>query len=252
MAIDDEIDDSNSTRAISEEAKKSVQEMLVRSQLMGLICWFLPPWLIPVGAAIDSVMNRVTTRRLYVRLEQMRETMHSRLKEVDESKVDRDWFKSEEFQTMLFEATRQATVTADRKKIAMLGNALANGGLIDFTTEDRKDLFLQLVRDLTSQHIAMLRRLAPKGPWRPRMDGHGEDLLVLQMLAANGLVTESLESKKAHKVRLGPPSESALRNAERQIKQLTRDLQRPPDRVFSLSSLRQDFISFVGLPNIPE
>jgi hypothetical protein len=68
--------------------------------------------------------------------------MNARLDEVDKSKVDKEWFLSEEFQTMLFEAARQVTATADRKKIALLGYALANGGITDFSTEDRKELFL--------------------------------------------------------------------------------------------------------------
>lgn len=51
---------------------------------------------------------------------------------------------------MLFEAARQVTATADRKKIKMLGNALANGGIWDFHDEDRKELFLQIIRDLAT------------------------------------------------------------------------------------------------------
>jgi hypothetical protein len=36
----------------------------------------------------------------------------------------------------------------------MLGNTLANGGVTDFSKENRKELFLHLIRDLTPQHIA--------------------------------------------------------------------------------------------------
>jgi hypothetical protein len=43
-------------------------------------------------------------------------------------------------------------------KIAMLGNALANGGVTDFSEEHRKELFLRLIRELTPHHIAMQPR----------------------------------------------------------------------------------------------
>ncbi len=47
----DERENSESIQAIAELAQKSAQEIVVRSQIVGLITWFLPPWLIPVGAA---------------------------------------------------------------------------------------------------------------------------------------------------------------------------------------------------------
>jgi hypothetical protein len=52
-------------------------------------------------------------------------------------------------------------VTHDQEKINMLGAALANSGLEGFVSDDRKELFLQLIRTLTRQHIAKLNELSP-------------------------------------------------------------------------------------------
>jgi hypothetical protein len=62
---------------------------------------------------------------------------------------------------LLFEALHQLHVTQDKQKIEMLGRALANSGAKEFSEESQKELFLQLIRDLTAQHIAMLHELAP-------------------------------------------------------------------------------------------
>jgi hypothetical protein len=62
---------------------------------------------------------------------------------------------------LLFEALRQLNVTHDREKLEMLGVALANSGAESFKDDDRKDLFVRFVRELTRQHINVLHRLLP-------------------------------------------------------------------------------------------
>jgi hypothetical protein len=51
----------------------------------------------------------------------------------------------------------------------MLGKALANSGARDFSEETKKQLFLQLIRDLTPQHIALLRELSGSQQRRRRL-----------------------------------------------------------------------------------
>jgi hypothetical protein len=182
--------------------------------------------------------------------------MNARLQEVDESKINKGWLQSEEGQTLLFETIRQAVATSNRDKIKMLGTALANGRVTDFSSEERKELFLQLIRDLSPQHIVMLRRLMPnqESAWRPKIEGKGQDLLVLQMLYASGLVTESLEHNggKARLQRYGSgtlSSSNALR-AAKELEAIIKDLQTHPRRIFTLSTLGKDFIEFVGLRRV--
>jgi len=70
----------------------------------------------------------------------------NRLRELGEEKIDREWFTSEEFQTLLFDALRQLQVTHDSAKLKMLGVGLANSGADRFKEEERKDLFIRFVR----------------------------------------------------------------------------------------------------------
>lgn len=257
MPIDDELENSESIQAIAELAQKSAQEIVVRSQIVGLIAWFLPPFLLPVVAAAAEALNQSATKRLHARLLDMRKGFIDRLEEVGSSKVNKDWFQSEEFQTMLFEAAQQATVTSDRRKIAMLGNALANGGVTDFSEENRKELFLHLIRDLTPYHIAILRRLSPSdesSAWEALSlirNPKEEDLLVLQMLTASGLVIESLDPPKVHEPRFGGSIPSA-NEARHIVARFIRDLQKPPRREFRLSTLGHDFLKFVSLSRVPD
>jgi hypothetical protein len=77
---------------ITEQSESSLQSMVVRSQIVGLLTWFLPVWLMPVAAAATELMNQVAMNRLHDRIREMREAMHARLNEVDKSKVDKEWF----------------------------------------------------------------------------------------------------------------------------------------------------------------
>ena len=162
MSIDDTPTDAELAQAITDEAEKGIEKIIVRSQTVGLLTWFIAGWPAAILAGFGEGLNQLINRRIYQRLSQLRDSMNARLNEVDSSKVNRNWFLSDEFQAMLFEAARQVTATADRKKILMLGNALVNSGITDFNDETRKELFLQMIRDLTPQHIAMLRRLLPR------------------------------------------------------------------------------------------
>ena len=49
-------------------------------------------------------------------MKEMFEHFTSRIREVGEGKVDREWFRSEEFQTLLYEAFEQLHVTHDRER----------------------------------------------------------------------------------------------------------------------------------------
>lgn len=260
MAIDDELAKSESAKDIAQEAEKSAQAIITHAQVLGLIYWFLPPWAAPIAAGLGEGLNQLSNRRIYKRLNEMREAMHSRLEEVESSKVDKEWFVSEEFQTMLFEAARQVTATADQKKIGMLGNALANGGITDFRNESRKELFLQLIRDLTPQHITVLRRLLPdtrrpaETRWatRPTWIGEEQDMAVLQMLTASGLLSEVFTKPHIPPLRFSAYEPPSVNQATQALADLMKSLQVTPKRMFRLSEFGKDFLDFISFSSIPE
>lgn len=125
---------------INEEAKRMLHEKIVSAGFAGALS------LIPgVGHAVIELMTDLAIQRTNNRVKEMFDHFTNRIREVGEDKVDREWFRSEEFQTLLFEAFRQLNVTHDRAKLEMLGVALANSGAVGFKDEERKDLFIRFV-----------------------------------------------------------------------------------------------------------
>jgi hypothetical protein len=143
---------------------------------------------------------------------------------------------------------------------------LANSGSQAFEKEERKELFIRFVRELGSQHINMLLALCPrtidlylnanlseetrwKLIWnrRPTLRPQEDDLLVLQMLHAYGLVRETLVSpvKDAPRVPSGYNTQAEIRGAFREF---IKQLQKSPVREFRISQLGWDFLEFTGLP----
>lgn len=203
----------------------------------------------------------------------MFEHFTTKIREVGEERVDREWFRSEEFQTLLYEAFSQLNVTHDREKIEMLGVALANSGAEGFREDERKDLFIRFVRDLTRQHLKVLLELAPKPlpfeensppppgmeplsvdtirklKWnrRPTMTEQDDDLLALQMLHAYGLVEENLTAS------IEEPDIPSHFNSGGQIRDAVRRFSKSIEnpvvtRSFRLSPLGEEFLKFTGLP----
>ena len=256
MAIDDELEKSSVAAEIRDEAERPVQELLRRTGIAGALS------LIPfgVGASINEMLAQLAQRRTHERMNAIFDEMAQHIRDLGEEKIDRDWFRGDEFQTLMFEALHQLHVTHNKEKVEMLGKALANSGATEFKEETRKQLFVQLIRDLTPQHVVLLNRLSPRATmpgipqddpnldwlrWqhRPEIMGEGSDMLILQMLAANGLVEENL------KVAIRGPSGSTYSSqsqVEKAIRDFVKEVQKPPLRYFRLSKLGMDFLKFVG------
>jgi hypothetical protein len=263
VPIDEEQPDVALT--ISNEAKRMIQGKLASSGVAGLLS------LIPgVGAAVTELMTELAIQRTNNREYDMFEHFTTKIRDIGEDKVDREWFRGEEFQTLLYEAFSQLNVTHDREKIEMLGVALANSGARGFKEEERKDLFIRFVRDLTRQHLKVLFELAPtrlpmlasrpgvepldeeterKLKWssRPTLRSKNDDLLALQMLHAYGLVEENITSSI---VRPSVPtkftSNSQITDA---MKKFSKNIEHPMvTRSFRLSPLGDEFLKFMGLP----
>jgi hypothetical protein len=254
---------------ISREAKRMLQGKLVSSGVAGVLS------LVPgIGAAVTELMTELAIQRTNNRMQEMFEHFTHRIREVGEEKVDREWFRSEEFQTLLYGAFQQLLVTHDREKIEMLGIALANSGAPGFKEEDRKDLFIRFVRELTSQHLRVLASLVPKPlpfdptavskpsapslseeqiedwKWQGRQKARpsgGDELLAMQMLTAYGLVEEKITSSIVQpSIPSKFVSESQIMDA---LKKFTKTIESPTiSRTFRLSSLGGDFLKFMGLP----
>lgn len=64
--------------------------------------------------------------------------MKNRLNLLGEEKVDNDYFRSEEFQSLLFLLIEKLHTTHDAEKLRMFGNALGNAANVDFKSDDKE------------------------------------------------------------------------------------------------------------------
>jgi hypothetical protein len=264
---------------IKEEAQRGLHKLVVSSQIGGLLHHAIPI----IGPAVVELMTDLAIQRTNRRMYEMFEHFTEKVVEIGETKVDREWFQSEEFQNLLFDAFLQLNLTHDRDKIEMLGVALANSGAPGFKEEDRKDLFVRFVREITPQHLKVLLELAPQPAvvydyptitpdtqsfqasdikprenpdektleflrWsrRPTVSPDGDDLLALQMLHAYGLVEEGIKSS------IKQPSISHISSegqAREVLRQFIKNVENAEvERSFRISPLGDKFLKFVGLP----
>jgi hypothetical protein len=93
---------------ITNEARRTGK--LVSSGVAGVLS------LIPgVGAAVTELMTELAIQRTNNRVKEMFEHFTNKIREIGENKVDREWFRGEEFQTLLYEALQQLHGTHDRE-----------------------------------------------------------------------------------------------------------------------------------------
>jgi len=201
-----------------------------------------------IGGPISSLLTGGAKRRVIDRAAEVFRAVKERLEATEEAKIDRTFFETEEFQTLLTLVLEQLQTTHDKAKLQMLSAALANGGLKEFSADTRKELFLRILRDLSPSQLNVLESLRPPARfesfpsgWPARSNPGGEELAVLQSLAANGLVDQTLERKK-------PPS---LRADLQSLARLNDYLAEAPALVFRLNSFELDFLRYVGQPSTP-
>src|SRR6266853_84784 len=101
-----------------------------------------------LGSQITKLLFGDAQRRVAERAQDVFEAVKDRLDRTDESKIDKEFMKSDEFMTILLLAIEQLQTTHDKEKKTMLANALANSGLVEFSSDSRKELFMRIIRDL--------------------------------------------------------------------------------------------------------
>lgn len=179
------VDDESKTKL---ELLKSDSEGFVGEEAFNAALSMLPV----VGAPILSVMYDLSQKRMRARVLDVLEEFDKRLRD---KAVDREFFKSDEFHNLLFIAMEQLRTSNDEERRKMLAAGLANSCVSEFASETRKELFLQVLRDLSSAHIRVLKKLFGPSDYNPQVrrlicDPNGEELAVLQHLTASGLVEE--------------------------------------------------------------
>lgn len=119
--------------------------------------------LIPVaGSPIAALFCGKARQRVQERAAELFTEMKKELERVDEDAINKEFFETEEFQTLLALAMEQLQTTHNKEKLKLIAKALANSGLHEFDAESRKEVFVRALRDLTPAHISILSSLMPR------------------------------------------------------------------------------------------
>lgn len=198
------------------------------------------------GNEVNRILFGDAQRRVAERAQDVFEAMKERVEQIEESRIDKEFLKSDEFMTILTLAIEQLQTTHDKEKLRMLANALANSGVVGFSSDSRKELFMRIFRDLAPEHVGMLKWMRRKPiadhpehyVARDIKEPQGKDLVILQNLAAHGLVDE-FQEKERPSLSVGQFSDE--RNALRALEKLATALQK---RCFRLNQFGEDFLGF--------
>jgi len=246
--------------AIDDKIEKALEGLAQESQLnlFGELVFMTISGIPGAGGPIATLLGGQAKRRILERAIEVFDAMKERLEEVEEATIDKKFFESEEFQSLLALALEQLQTTHDKAKLKMLASALANGGLPAFSCETHKELFLRILRDLSPEHLETLKDLLPQHPqalnlrrlsFLPQVsDPKGAKLATLQNLAAHALVEESLreaETFPVHRLR----NQSSVEGAIDTVKEF---LEKPPIKCYRMSKFGLDFMAYLGQAEVPK
>jgi hypothetical protein len=210
------------------DSETTIQNIVLRSAVQGV------PF---IGSSIMEILNGLAQCRAQERLNDMFDQVKKRLDSVGDEKIDREFFKSEEFQTLLFLLLERLHTTHDSDKLKMFGNALANSGNVDFKDDARED-YIRVLRDLSLKDLLILNDFRLKG-WTPhthQIDYSGDVLVSLARLHGMGLVIGSLREKAL----------SRIGSSRAESAQVISDMiTQPPKMQYSLSTFGERFLLFV-------
>lgn len=210
-------------------ASVSVSEIALRTTVAAI------PY---AGGSILELWGGIAQRRTQERLNAVFEEMKQQLDETAVEKINRAFFDSEEFQTLLYLLLEKLHVTHDHTKLKMFGDVLANSGRIEFQADD-KESYVRVLRDLSVVDVETLNHDNLKG-WTPaiRKIEYSPDVLSsLSRLVGFGLVNEKFHNPSM------PTTGSNRLDGQIYLKDL---LASPMRRAFHLAPFGERFLKFIS------
>jgi hypothetical protein len=209
-----------------------------------------------VGSSIAALISGKAQERVRRRTVDVFSAMKEEIESVEEQAIHKEFFESEEFQTLLALTIEQLQTTHDREKLKMLGKGLAHSGFKVFGNESRKELFVRSLRDLTPVHIGLMTSLLPEEHPNPRMAGaiwnHRPERknydevskLLIQHLVALGFMEERIAPLDTQKKQSRfYPWQPKTEDEQRRVVEL---LSKPPNVSYRVSLLGRDFLRYIG------
>jgi hypothetical protein len=172
-----------------------------------------------IGSSLDMVLasegQRIYKERIRKLIVAMKDDMHERMETVEDSALDKDYLKSEEFFDLVIRALDATIKTRDEAKRRMYARILTESTILSEREGHSPEEYLELIVDLTPQELMVARALYRDWPrrvgdnegrgdaeegwkrWQDRVRAEvgldGTDLqLILGRLRSSGLATEAL------------------------------------------------------------
>ena len=112
-----------------------------------------------IGAAVAGLVTDAADRRWKENINLLMQLFAERVVTVQSAIESPDYYRAEEFQSLLFEAVDQERTNRYEAKRKMLARGLANSGTRPFVADTLKETYFRVLRDLTPLDISVLREL---------------------------------------------------------------------------------------------
>ena len=184
------------------------------------------------GSAILELIDGLAQRRTQERLNIVFASMKDCLDRLDEEKIDRAFFDSEEFQSILFLLIEKLHTTHDEERLRTFGTALANSAKTEFDRDERED-FIRTLRELSSKDLKVLQYARSRGFF-----SSVAEVASLGRLVGMGLINDRLKKKGTPLIPIGSDSRRVAQALEEFVTH-------PPERTYSISSFGIRFLAFI-------
>ena len=112
--------------------------------------------LLPAGGFLDKVLFRRIKQRARKRLEEFHVVFAKQLSYLDESKIDKEFLDSEEFDTLIMKVVASTVWAHSEEKRAFLRAVLLNSITVDFSKNPMKETIIELLNEVSPAHIKVL------------------------------------------------------------------------------------------------
>lgn len=208
-----------------------------------------------IGAAVAGLVTDAADRRWKKNINHLMQMFAERLVAVQSAIESPDYYRAEEFQSLLFEAVDQERTNRYEGKRKMLARGLANSGTRPFVADTLKETYFRVLRDLTPTDISALRKLLE--PTNKQHMGLYLKETTLQRVVRASSVTPVIYRLQGLGLvsmfqQMPSPNMNGIRNIT-DISRLTnfiRDaLQAEPQIVMQITNFGFEFLKFLTEPN---
>ena len=134
--------------------EKKADDMLERAENEEIVHGLLS--LLPAGGFLDNVLFRRIKQRARKRLEEFHVVFAKQLSDLDETKIDKDFLDSEEFDTLVMKVVARTVWEHSEEKRAFLRAVLLNSITVDLSKNPLKETILELLNEISPAHIKVL------------------------------------------------------------------------------------------------